>query len=140
MLFYITAINSSWSSWLLYGLPVNGILSLSLCSMHVVQIRPTEQRPVLLAHTFCSILHSTENKNVKECERGRINKEKYNHEAWFSVSWMRIYAWCSFFINFTNLPWFLFYSCFSFPASTCNLQLNQTYDISVSFTSLNISK
>lgn len=74
---------------LLYKLTANEILrSHSALCTQSVQIRPIEQRPVLLAHTLCSIPHSAKKNNVRECERGRINKEKYNPGAWFTLSRM----------------------------------------------------
>lgn len=64
----------------------------ALCT-EPIQIRPAEQRPVLLAHTLCSVLRSTEKKQGRGAccarERGRINKGKYNPEAWFTLSRMR---------------------------------------------------
>lgn len=124
ILFHVTTVNSLWFSWLLYKLPLNGILSFSFstCSMHIVGPNPSEQRAVLLVYT---LLHSAfdrkKRRKIKERERGQINKEKYNRETWFALSRMRMPGVP---FSLTSPIYFGSFFCFYFPTSTIALSSN----------------
>lgn len=100
-IFHTTAISSLWSSWLLYELPTNGILLLSLCSMHAVGPNPSDWA------TTCSIgtlsVPACRKKQRKRA-RERTNKQREIQSRSLIHSVTNAYAQCSFFINFANLP------------------------------------
>lgn len=101
-------ISSLWFLRLLCKLLPSGIFCYSHFARYakLIQIRPIEQRPVLLAHTLCSILQSIAKNNRKERATEQINKGKYNLSKLDSL-----YHKCArcFFINFTDLFWCLFF-------------------------------
>jgi len=122
------AVSSLWSPRLLYELPANGILLLSLGSMRRADPNPSDRVATCstgIHSLFHSIIGGKKATGKSARARERINKGKHNPEVWFALSRMRYACACSFFINFANLSR---NSVFAFP---CLLSLNNAFESSM---------